>query len=510
MLKRLMVVLLVVALMLGATGSVSAEAERPLEGITLKLWKPQWWASALANEADNLAWQTVSERLGCTLEFITPTLGSEQEQFNLMMAGGDLPDIIYTQWDGFNMYTGGLDKYVEEGVLIDFSDMVAEYAPDYLYCIENYVSEDEQKEFYTDSGYMCQFYAISPYEEYCYNGLMYRQDWMDELGLDRPVTLDEVENVLTQFKEVKGAEYPLIFPLNGIEGLGGVFVAAYGIGPGFYQEDGEVKYGPVQPAFRDYLAKMNDWYQKGLIDVDFPARDEDAWKRMLTTGQSGAIVHSPDTVGAWMSGITDMLGGYSPVLNEGDTIEYRLKTFACRPPYCAGITTECKNPEAAMTFLNYGYTEEGWMLYNYGVEGDTYEMVDGVPVFTEKMTNNPEYPSMLDTIALYKHHIGPFLRFEHESNPTINAANQVTRKMWTESAGTSLCLPYTTLTADEGTEKAGIMSQVQTYVDSAVTAFIIGTKSLDEFDAYVADIQAMGIDRAVQIEQAALERYNNR
>lgn len=511
MFKKSLIALLIAALVLSMTGALAlAEQERPLEGVTLKLWKPLWWAGALSDEADNLAWQTVQERLGVTLDIVSPTLGSEKEQFNLMMAGGDLPDIIYTNWDGFDLYTGGLDKYVAENVLIHFEDMVEQYAPDYLYCIENYVAPEEQKEFYTDSGYMCQFYAISPYEEYCYNGLMFRQDWMDQLGLERPETLDDVENALTLFKDELGAEYPLIMPVNGVDGLGGVFIAAYGIGPAFYQEDGVVKYGPVQPGFKEYLAKMNDWYEKGLIDVDFAARDEDAYKRMLTTGQSGAIIHSPDTVGAWMSGITDMMGSYSPTINKGERVEYRLKTFACRPPYCAGITTECENVEAAMTFLNYGYTEEGWMLYNYGVEGLTYNMVDGVAVFTDLITNNPDYPSMLDTILLYKHHIGPFLRFEHESNPTINAANQVTRKLWTESAGTSLNMPYVTMTADEGTEYTSIMTQVQTYLDSAVVNFIVGNASLDTFDSFVADLEQLGIQRVVEIQQAALERYNNR
>ena len=511
MFKRSIAVVLALALMLSLCCTLAAADEaKPLEGVTLKLWKPLWWSSALPSESDNLAWQEVQNRLGVTLDIVSPTLGSEQEQFNLLMAGGKLPDIIYTDWSGFGLYTGGLDKYVDEGVLVNFADDVATLAPDYLYCIQNYVPEDEQKEFYTDSGYMCQFYAISPYEEYCYNGLLFRKDWMDQLGLDRPKTMDDVETALTRFKDELGAEYPMIFPVNGVDGLGGVFVAAYGIGPSFYQEDGVVKYGPIQEGWKEYLAKMNDWYNKGLIDPDFPARDEDAYKRMLTTGQSGALIHSPDTTGAWMTGITDMLGSYSPVLNEGDTIEFRLKTFACRPPYCAGITMDCENYEAAMTFLNYGYTEDGWMLYNYGVEGDTYNMVDGKAVFTDKMVNNPEYNNMLDTIALYKHHIGPFLRFEHESNPTINEANMTTRQLWTESAGTALCLPYTTMTSDEGTEYASIMSQVQTYVDTATVNFITGKASLDTFDSYVSDIMNLKIERAIEIQQAALDRYNAR
>lgn len=508
--NRKIVACLMALVMMLCAFSVVAEEEKPLEGVTLTMWHPLLWASPLVEEGENLAWKTVQERLGLTLEIISPTLGSEQEQMNLMFAGGTLPDIICTGWSGTDMYTGGLDKYVDEGIIIDFADMVEEYAPNYYYCIQNFVPEDEQKEFYTDSGYMCQFYAISPYEEYCYNGLMFRQDMMDQLGLDRPETMDDVEEALTRVKDELGVEYPLILPANGLDGTGGALVSAYDIGPSFYQEEGVVKYGPSQAAFKDYLAKMNDWYQKGLIDVDFVSRDEDAMKRMLTTGQSAAIIHSPDTVGAWMAGITDMMGSKQPTLKEGEDGHYRLKTYACRPPYCAAISADCKNVEAAMKFLDYGYTEEGWMLFNYGVEGDTYTMDGDVAVFTDKILNNPEYPSLLDTIALYKLHIGPFLRFEHESNPAVNAANMGTRKYWTESCGTELCLPYITMTSDEGTEYASIMSQVQTYVDSATVNFIMGNKSLDEFDAFQADLEKLNISRATEIQQAALDRYNAR
>lgn len=72
-----------------------------------------------------------------------------------------------------------------------------------------------------------------------------------------------------------------------------------------------------------------------------------------------------------------MTGGTYPMQKEGETAHYRYKMYQCRPPYCAAVTTECKNLEAAMTILDYGYCEPGWMMYNYGIEGLTYNMVDG-------------------------------------------------------------------------------------------------------------------------------------
>ena len=488
----------------------TSDEDFELNGATLTIWKPLLWPGALSSAEDNLVWKTIQERLGVDLVFIQPVVSQVREQFSLMIAGDSLPDIISTDWAGDDLYTGGLDKYVSDGVLLPVNDLAEKYAPDYLKMIREKVPEDEQMEFYTDSGNLVQFYAISPYEEYAYSGILYRQDWMDELGLSNPKTLGEVEATLQAFKDVKGAESPLILAVNGVDELGGAIVSAFDIGPKFYQKDGVVSYGPVQPEFKSYLTLMSDWYAKGLIDQDFVARDDDSWKRMMTTGVSGSLIHSPDTIGTWMDGITSLMGGYNPVIKEGDTIKYRLKTFRARPPYAMAITTECETPEIALQFLNYGYTEEGWMLFNYGLEGETYNLVDGKAVYTDQMMNNSKYPNINDCILMYKVHIGPFLRFEHEGNPAMNETNAATRKFWTESSGTEYVMPMIALTSNEGAEFARIMNQVDTYRNTAVVEFIIGSRSLDEFDEYVDTIKKLGIDEVTQIQQDSYDRYISR
>lgn len=509
-LRKLMALVLCALLSLTAVSSLAlAEESLPLEGETLTIWKPLWWVGKVTSDAENEAYIEAQKRLGVTLVFENPPSGTENESFNLMVAGDTLTDIIHTGWNGDGMYVGGLDKYISDGVLIRLNDLAPEYAPDYMKAIETLVVQEERKEFYTDEGNLVQFYAISPYEEYCYNGILYRKDWMDELGLQNPKTLDQMEAVLTQFKDAKGAVAPLLLPAGGIDGNGGAIMSAWDIGNSFFQRDGVVAYGPTEPAFKEYLALMADWYAKGLIDRDFVTRDEDAYKRMMTTGESGVIIHSPDTVGAWMTDVSPMLGGHNPGLTEDQKIEYRLKTYQCRPPYAAAVTTACEKPEVAIQFLNYGYTAEGELLYNYGIEGQTYEMVDGVPVYTDMMMNNPDYP-VLDAILKFKHHIGPAIRYEHESNPAITLDNMETRRFFTEDSGTALNMPMVSLTAEEGEEFARIMAQVNTYRDTAVANFIMGTKPLDEFDAYIADMEGLGINDVIAMEQAAYDRYVNR
>ena len=71
-----------------------------------------------------------------------------------------------------------------------------------------------------------------------------------------------------------------------------------------------------------------------------------------------------------------------------------------------------KTKRAAAKFLDYGYSEEGHMLYNFGIEGVSYEMVDGYPKYTELITNNPDNLTMQHAMGRYmaSAYGGPFIQ----------------------------------------------------------------------------------------------------
>lgn len=187
-----------------------------LDGVELTIWAPIYWVGKTMTYDDNEVWQKVQEDMGIKLTFIHPPAGEETEQFNLMIASDSLPDIICTGWGGDGLFIGGRDKYVEDGVIIPLDDLIDTYAPDYKAAIENVVVKEQQKDFYTDDGRITAFYGISPYEEWCYNGILIRQDWMEELGLARPYTMEQYEDVLTQFKEKRERRARLFFQNQGL------------------------------------------------------------------------------------------------------------------------------------------------------------------------------------------------------------------------------------------------------------------------------------------------------
>ena len=116
-----------------------------------------------------------------------------------LIAGNDLPDIIEYNW---YTYTGGPERALSEG-LIRAIDIETE-APNLYAYLQQHPEIDKMCK--TDDGQYFGFPFIRG-DKYLQTsaGIIIRQDWLDELGLAMPETIDDWTNVLTQFKEQKGA-----------------------------------------------------------------------------------------------------------------------------------------------------------------------------------------------------------------------------------------------------------------------------------------------------------------
>ena len=148
------------------------------------------------------------------------------------------------------------------------------------------------------------------------------------------------------------------------------------------------------------------------------------------------------------------------------------------------------------------------MLFNFGIEGETYTMENGEPVFTDVMLNNPD---MAPEAALFKYKMdkGAFLRWGAYSNPTSLQNTEVmdAKISWTENTGDALILPPISLSTEESTEAAKILSAADVYRQEMVLKFIMGIEPLDKFDDYVEQLKSMDIESAIALYQAAYDRF---
>ncbi|MDR1641436.1 MAG: extracellular solute-binding protein [Clostridiales bacterium] len=485
------------------------------KGETLSIWMrsdANFSAMGMTSAADSTAVQELEKRTGIKLEVQHPSVGQEVEGFNLLMASDELPDLIEVYHASYN-YSGGFDKAIEDGVFLRLNELIDSFAPNYKSIIES--SPDLLKSAITDEGNLPGFFTIDMIEQGSYFGPLIRKDWLDSLGLPIPVTYDDWHATLTAFKEKKGATAPLILFYTGFTAMPGLN-SGYGFVNPLYMENGKVQYAPLSAGYKEYIAMMAQWYQEGLIDPDFNTKRTFFPDDSLTlTGASGLWysfytmidLYNMMGIGAGMAEPPVMIPIQNPVKNAGDKLHARLYNERVGKQMFV-VSADCENPELAVKLMDYLFSPDGELLGNYGIEGETYTLVDGEPIFNEMITNNPDGRSFGELMTKYSIPFTKAYRWERETQ-NLSEIGFTAMDLWTE-AGHELNMPTVSLSADEGKEYARIMGDITTYVDETSVKFILGAEPLSNFDKFVETIKSMGIDDALALQQAALDRFNKR
>lgn len=447
------------------------------------------------------------ENTGINVKFVH---ADNDDQFNLMLASNDLMDIIETNWITF---PGGPEAAIKNNQIIPLNDLIDKYAPNLKKILKE--NPEIDKNCKTDDGQYYMFPFIRGDESLLISsGPIVRKDWLEDLGMDMPETIDDWEVMLRAFKEKKGAEAPLTF--SGYRAVmdNGLFSGAYGAPKAFFVDNGKVKYGPIEDGYKDCLIKLNSWYKDGLLDKNFVALDSKVIDTNILTGRSGATMGAVGGgIGKWMGATDDakfsLTGAKYPSLEKGGQSMFTgLQNTV--PGYGAAISTKCKNPELAVKFLDYCYSEEGSMLMNFGIEGESYKMVDGYPTYTDIVTKNTEGYTMANMLGIYTKASaqGAFVQdaryFEQYASLDVQ---QEAVKNWMNSDAKAHLLPPVTPSGEESKELAKLMSNYSTYEEEMAISFIMGKTSFDNWDSYIAQMKEMGIDRAIEIYQAAYDRY---
>lgn len=498
-----------------ADGSfISGGIEFPLkEKMTYTFFRP---ADALTLDAlggdiqNSTFWQELEARTNIHFEFITPALGTEREQYNLIITSGELPDILSNP----GYFSSGLDAGVDDGYFVDLTSLLPIYAPEYLAVVEQSLGA---KDILTDTGRHIALAMVFTHPQLPFAGYVIRKDWLDELQLSIPKTYDQLEAALTAFKEQKNVEAPLVLTktLYWMLGIGyGFNFDTFGRRGGLYQIDGKVYDSFLDNGDRskEFFTMLNRWYENGLIDQNFMSLSD--WfpnASFLNSGHSGVAQAMYSSVGSSLKPVMDAGGELAaipwPVENEGEVIYQNSFSMITTVSQNATISTDCAHPETLLAMFNYLFTEEGFMLSNYG-EKDVHYTLDAQDnvKFTEMMMSNIQS-------GIRKHTLppswGPSYFNPDRQNPAISQQAIDMQATWAIAKG-DYNMPAVTLTAEEQAEYANIAADLITFIEENTLQFITGAKSLDEWDLFIETIKNMGLPRCVEIYQQALDRYNAR
>lgn len=491
------------------------------QDITLTYWCDLSKAAGTVQTLnDNPTAQELQKRTGVKLEYQHPAVGDAATQFNLMVASGTYPDLIEYGWP---TVPGGPAEFENNNVIIDLTSAIKDYAPDLTKAFEQYPIMRKQSELDDGTYFMFPSY-YADLELARSMGPVIRQDWFKTLNLPQPVTVDDWTNLFAKVKEAYPNASPFYFNAQGTSPKSGdidityFLSGAYGVTTGFNLDGkGKVEFGPTDPRFKDFLQQLNAWYKAGYIDPDSmsgSAKIKDTKyesdKTFMTLASMGDNVTRYTALVQQKEPSFEMAALPYPVLKKGDPPAPVYSGFQAGGG--VAITSACKHVKEAVEMLDYCYTDEGHMLLNYGIEGQTYNMVNGKPQYTDLITKNPDGLSRSQTMAKYTlwESAVANIKFKDVLNARDCLPTQInTREEWMK-ADNSIILPMLLPTKEESNEMSGIMSDIYTYTQEMFNSFVTGKTPLSDYSSYVDRLKSMNIDRAVQLEQNAYDRYASR
>lgn len=438
------------------------------------------------------------------------------EQFQLMLASGNYHDVM----DGMSKYTAGYDAAIDEGICIDLYDLAVAYAPNYMRAVSADLNTLAQ--LVTDGGNMATFGILYAEANCETQGYLIRDDWLSETGMDIPGTYDELHDVLAAFRDHYGA---VGMAFNGTEET--LLDYGYGCAGGdFLVIDGTVVSGFTLDSYYDFISMCAQWYQEGLIYADFFTAATGDYDQLMVADQLGIVQGAATSFSTIEAYLTEdqaenfSLAGMSPVtIQEDDELHYcwNQPNYLKRTDAWA-ISAACEDPIPLVQFVNYMFSEAGELLFNYGTEGDTFVFDEnGVPQYTDVVINNPDQPYFFASY-LYVSNAAteylPGLMDVSASYYNFGDAEWAAYELFREPAndGSYNYPDGASLTAEENERYAQLSSDMDTYIEETVNAWVIGQAELNEssWTTFQEQLRTLGIEELTALKQAAYDRYQEK
>lgn len=494
----------------GEEVTVTYPLENP-DDVTLSWWIPMAPPAAkhITNYSEAEAYAEFSNCTNVNVEFIHPVSGQEKEQLGVLLAGGDLQDLIMIR----NWYNGGSSAGVDDGVFMDLTDLVPIYAPDYYKAITS--SELAYRLATNSEGRITEFNLIKSSAP-AFNRIVWNKSVLEKYGYTDGAAPETVDEYTELFKKMAADGLPGFSPTS--NGQVVQFMYPFGITSGFFLgEDGSIRYGQATEEYRDYLTLMNQWYEAGYLYKDFMTNmTQTELQALFNNQQVGMMIGSADQARAQAATVgVDVVKANYPRIKKGDPMHFETTSWE-QLPILGGQTTvisaDCENPELALEYMNYYYTQEGCDLQSFGIEGKSYVVAeDGTKQYTDYMLNNPDIP-IGDVGNILKANACPGLREadincfpDYLTDPDILAF----RMQYSDdpTVDDSQVLPAFQMSMEASTERSKIMRDITTYIDEMTLKFITGAEPLENFDAYLEQLDKMGMQDAIDITASEYEVF---
>ncbi len=467
------------------------------EPITITYWTPLY--GNIKSYNDNEMFKKMEEITGIHIEFVSPPKGQENEQYGVMLASDDLPDIIDRQVG--DLYPGGLERGVEEGFFLDLSGYIDKYAPN----IKKLMEEDDyyRESMTLENGKIGAVREIMTEPELPWQGPIIRQDLLDKIGAEVPRTPDELYEVLKKFKNDLDIKYPMVLDVSSNHIPSAGFASGWNVGTDMYWgEDEQYHYGPYEESYTEMLTDLKKWYEEGLIDPEFATRDEKDIEAAITNGEVGFFCNQAAKIPYYEATAKSIDSSieFTPipylVPEKGDTTSFILNTSRVKGS-AAAICATTEYPVECMKLLDFMYSAQGSEMCNFGIEGLTYEKDEnGNCFYTDFFNNNPEGIDKTDMTYLYARNDGAYLKKTFRGQTEEEKANNI-QNIWLTDAVRPDPAPECRFTEEQNDEMTTYWQDINTYVPQYITKTIMGMEDADSYETYVQRLKDYGMDTII-------------
>lgn len=455
-----------------------------------------------------------TEKTKVTLKNVAPSSGDAKQAYNLMLASGEIPDII-----SYNL--SDLNNLGSQGALQPLNDLIEKNAPNFA----KFLAErpDVRKAITLADGkiYTIPFVADGS----ATTGWFVRKDWLDKLGLQAPKTVDEYYNVLKAFREKdpngngKKDEIPYFnrlanasVPLAQTNELLPLWDSFYS----FYIKDGKLAFGPSEPQYKTAMGNIAKWFKEGLIDPEIFTRQKA--REVLLGGNTGGSTHDWfASTAAFNTSLQKENPGLNfvpvtpPASQGGKVFEVGKRAILGGSGWAMSAKT--KDPAAVMRYFDFWWTEEGRNMFNFGIDGDSYTMVDNKPKFTEKtLSQTPVLGYLVTNYGAQSSGMGAWQNFAYEeqwTNPVALAGiKEYQDKKYISSDYT---LPSLNFTEAEQKRINEIKPKLDTIIAEMGQKWILGAADIEgTYQSYLDNLKKNNLDEYIKINQDAFDRYNKK
>lgn len=442
------------------------------------------------------------------------------EKKSLLFASNMLPDAFY----GNDMLTDvDIMKYASQGMLIPLNDLIEKYAPNYKRILDTHPQYKAQ--LTAPDGNIYSLGTINEINPTTHDKLFINKTWLENLGLEVPTTIEEFENVLRAFKEYDANgngnpndEIPFTFRYSstdlynrqqGIQSLFGTFGQLDDIYH-FVVKDGKVIFTPTTEEYKNAIEWFHKLYAEGLIDKEVFTHDKNVYVSKIQNPENIVGMFLGWSTSATAAANKENYIAMAPLENVNGEKIWRTVNAKIISRGAFAITNQCEHPEVLMRWIDQSFDLETSLEICQGMLGKALEKnADGTYSFIKlpKGTNLDavihEYgPGNDGTFAVMqeivdKLHLNANLQERQDLDKFYSEYNVPLTEMY----------PSVFFTEDEIEEISTLKTDIDSYVLQKYASWIVDGGIEKEWSAFQNKLKTMGVERYIEIYQAACDRF---